>query len=155
MLNLRQACRVQYGLTLTELLVILAVLGAMATAIVPSASYLLTRSQHQNIEQSLKNSWQFAQAVARANQRPVVWQLASGEKFTQLTILDADGNKLRKMALPTTNLRARISDSDEEKSNLTYIVYPHGLTDPLTLHWEINGKPLTTQLGQIESGSEK
>jgi len=153
--TLQRTSRSHYGLTLTELLVVLAVLAAMATAIVPSANYLLAHSQQQNIEQTLKNSRLFAQAAARANQRPVAWQLISDDKSAQLTILDADANNLWKTILPTANLRTRVADSGDEKSNVTCIVYPHGLTDPLMLHWEINGKPFTTQLGQIENNAEK
>ena len=150
MLALQRTSLVRYGLTLTELLVVLAVLGAMATAVVPSASYLLARSQAQDIEQSLKNSWQFALAAARANQRPVAWQLASDGKFAQLTVLDADGNRLWKAAFVAVNLRARASGSHEGKNDVTCIVYPHGLTDPLVLNWEIDGKSFTTQFGTME-----
>src|SRR4051812_20820868 len=106
--------RFHAGLTLTELLVVLAIMGAMATAIVPSTHFILSRAQEEDVAGRLRASWQLALATAQAQQRPVVWKLEGHSASSNVTILDADSNLLWTTALAVQHLQASVDGAETD-----------------------------------------
>jgi prepilin-type N-terminal cleavage/methylation domain-containing protein len=145
---IQKSRRRERGLTLTELLVVLAVLGSMTTGVVPSVRLILARAQGQDTSERLAASWQLAGALARAQQRPVLWRVAADETNCQVNILDADGGVLWSAGIDARNLRLKTTDSALGAPSLSFVMYPHGLTERVQVIWDLEGQTQHLLLGE-------
>jgi prepilin-type N-terminal cleavage/methylation domain-containing protein len=122
------------ALTLTEVLVVVALLGMIATGAVPSVQVILSRAKSQDVEQRILSSWQLGIASARAQQRPVRWQLSAEPDFCQIKILSADDEVLFSTRIQCRNVHWN-AEGDAKRA-LSCVLYPHGLTDEFKISWD-------------------
>jgi prepilin-type N-terminal cleavage/methylation domain-containing protein len=119
------------GLTLAELLIVLALLGLMMSTILASAAYVLERARERDAQGTLEESWKLARAMSAASGEPVWWQLAEVEGGLEVSLqpLTARGED-RTISLPGWKVMAS-GESEElrrESGRWSVLVAPHGLT---------------------------
>ncbi|HUO09018.1 MAG TPA: type II secretion system protein [Phycisphaerae bacterium] len=127
---------IRSGLTLVELLVAIAILGVLATGIVPSVQALMAHAQSEDIEARLRTSWQLAIAIAQAQAKPVVWQAHADPTALQLSICDAQYDPVWSISLPVGNATIFVGDSTQGQSDVRLVVFPHGLTQIVAVEWQ-------------------
>ena len=145
--------RAARGLTLTELLVALALLSALAAGVFPAAQALLARGATQDAQRSLQTSWQMAQAMALAQQQPVLWELSNESGAVRLAIYrDAHLPPDWSLTLNNLHVRARPQGAASFAKQVAVPVYGHGLTDPVELEVTGADQTFTVILGGASQG---
>jgi prepilin-type N-terminal cleavage/methylation domain-containing protein len=117
------------ALTLTELLVVMAILGILTLGAVPAVEGYVARASDENTRETLALAWRLALAHAQAQQRVVVLRFHADANVVQIQILDADQEVLWKTRLTAQNVTVG-SNSDAQ-----LLVYPHGLLSPVRVNW--------------------
>src|SRR5437773_12233951 len=87
------------GFTLIEILIVLAILGLLASAAVPSVSYTLERGRTHDVEQRLRSSWELARAMALAENQPVLWKMRQHDGRVTVTVAAENGEEARRIQL--------------------------------------------------------
>jgi prepilin-type N-terminal cleavage/methylation domain-containing protein len=140
--------RRRVALTLIELLMVIAILGALATGAVPSVRLLMAHANAQDVASRLRTSWQLAQAMAQAQQCPVVWNASADEKDLHLTIESAHGEVLWSTTLVAHD--AQIVSGDTPQKDAHLVIYSHGLTGEVAVTWDADGKSQRVALGVLD-----
>ena len=136
----RRACR---GLTLIELVVVLALLGLIASAVFPSAAYVLNRAREQDAQAILSDSWKLARAMALASNEPVWWQVRQTQDGVEITIRPASETAARRTLVLRgwTAARPGAGASDSEAAGWRVLLAPHGLAEDVVLTLSRDGAP--------------
>jgi len=127
------------GLTLIEILIVLAILGLMASAAVPCLSYALERGRMHDVEQRLRSSWELARAMALAENQPVLWTMRQDKDGITVTLAAEGGEEARRIELDGCSVSVRSGPSASRDGSWHVIVPSHGLTEAVELILERHG----------------
>lgn len=134
--QLRQRDRVAAGLTLTEVLVVITLMGLLVGGITPYVPGLMAKAQSQDVQSRLFESWRMARAYALAAQRPVLWELKPEGTGLKILICQSRtrAESLWSMHLPDCRLKQVIGAAKGEVADTWLVVVaPHGVTDDVTV----------------------
>lgn len=135
------------GMTLTECLVAVTILGILAMAVVPSVGLLNKITAQRDVRQRVMGSWQMAMALASARQQPVIWQFKNlSNHQTQISLLSHQREDLWQIQLDV----ALGIDSQEIESKAVFerTVSSHGMTDPFVIRWQQDSQTQQMNLGE-------
>jgi len=137
------------GLTLVETLVVLALLTLLASSLLPSFSYVLTRAHERDVEEKLLDSWKAARVLAQARNQPAVWRIRQAKDGVLVSVQPMD-RELPSRDYPLGRCSVAMvvgaRSAAAEPQCWQVIVPPHGLTDSLELNMTFDGREVRTVL---------
>lgn len=152
----RRYSRAAAGLTLIEMLVVLALLGLLASSLLPSLSYVLDRTRERDIEKGLLGSWKLARALSLARNEPAVWEVRQTDEGMMVSVAAGDGAlAVRELRFDGCKVQVEAGPAPREPQVWEVIVPPHGLTESIELRITRDGKPVKVILpGIIDAAKE-
>ena len=147
------------GLTLMELMVVLVILGLLATAIVPSASHLLGQRRLHAVEDQLADSWKLARALAFAQNRPVLYRLEQNSKsitiqIRPISLVNRSEPALRSLRLDGWRMEVEEGPMAVETNRWQVVIAPHGLSQSLKLKLTNKDQALRINLPGVIDASQ-
>lgn len=138
------------GMTLTEVLVAVALLAVLAVGIAPSVGGFFSRGQVIDVQGELLTSWQMARATAVAGGRPVLWRMSNDAHGTRIAICrDTSSSAEWSLTLDGSHLHGRINSQDSFADSCSVAIAPHGLAPAVEISFEVNGHPQTFTLPSV------
>ena len=129
--------------TLTELVVVIGLLGLIASAVFPTTAYVLARARERDAQARLVDSWKLARAMAMASGEPVWWQVRQAEGGVEVTLTTVSQDSVSKTILLRgwSVARSNEPDAGQEGPAAKVLVAPHGLTEDFILNLSREGAP--------------
>ena len=128
------------GLTLAELVVVIAILGILASALFPSAAYVLSRAREQDARARAVDSWRLARATALASGEPVWWEARQTDEGVELTVRTIGESVIRRKNV-LSGWRLQAGDGEVTAVARMVLIAPHGLSEAVSLTMARVGEP--------------
>jgi prepilin-type N-terminal cleavage/methylation domain-containing protein len=94
------------GLTLVELLVVLAIMGLIASSLTVSSSFAMEQARQRNVHDRMFHSWKLARVLARTQQEPMIWELKGAPSGVTASVFNAAGQLQREFQFEKWNVVA-------------------------------------------------
>lgn len=134
------------GLTLTELLVVLLLLGLIASSVTTSVSYTLARARERDVAVRLMHSWKLARVYARALQQPVLWEIRKNGEGASVAIATLGGDLQRQLEFERWDVRVEAGPAAASPGVWRVKISPDGLSESIVLQVVQGEKVLKVKL---------